>query len=81
MRSIRLLFFILSLPALVEGAWTRVGTFAVGNDVVTDNQMVIATSATLEAGNVGAAAEETPGEQPPCAHRDIISSTDHHVAE
>jgi hypothetical protein len=53
MRSIRLLFFILSLPALVEGAWTRVGTFAVGNDVVTDNQMVIATSATLEAGNVG----------------------------
>jgi hypothetical protein len=50
----RLLAFVLLLvPGQAHAAWTRIGTFMVGNNGTAGTTYAPTTSATLEAGNVG----------------------------
>jgi len=53
MRNVLLALALCLLAAPAWATWTRIGTFAVGNDTTQDTSLVVATSATLEAGNVG----------------------------
>ena len=49
--ALAVLLTFIALPA--SAAWTRVGTFMVGNSTSAATTLVVATSAALEAGNIG----------------------------